>query len=142
MGISVAYSEVNEAMIAIAVHDGTYLNDFCVHQVSWAGGLSESKCVSDCIISDLCSNRRATLSKYIGVGLPLELVARMPQLCSRLWVELDMVPIGLATDKESTTKDSQKYWDRKSVEEQADSVARKCIMSVLFSRTFVPNIRY
>lgn len=142
MGISVAYSEAKEAMIAIAVHDGTYLNDFCVHQVSWASGLSESKCVSDCIISNLSSNRRATLSKYIGVGLPQELVTRMPQLCSRLWVELDVVPIGLATGKESTMMNGPEYWDSKCVEEQADSLARKCIMSVLFSGTVIPDIRY
>jgi len=48
-----------------------------------------------------------------------------PNLCSRLWLELDIVPISIAMEVEG---EEQGFWGVKWVDEQADSMARKCIM--------------
>ncbi len=55
---------------------------------------------------------------------------KSPKLCSRLWLELDVVPISIMPEVEryeAELKESS-VWNSKCVDEQADSMARKCIM--------------
>lgn len=53
-----------------------------------------------------------------------------PQLCSRLWSELDIVPISMepAPEGHEAGPEDKVFWSIKCVDEQADSMARKCIM--------------
>ena len=120
-------------MVAFAIHDGTYLLDFAVKHLTWDSEHSAPRVIADFVVSELAKYEREHLSKFIGGGLPQILINLSPALCSRLWAELDIIPIIPDTHRarESDALQGQTYFDCKSVEEQADSLARKCIMSVL-----------
>lgn len=85
--------------------------------------------IADHIIKELEEYEHKNLCKFIGAGLPYELMERSPTLYSRLWLELDIVPISFITQLERReTANDRIHWDAKCVDEQADSMARKCIM--------------
>ena len=112
--------------MALAIHDTTYLVDFSVKHVVLDDALSLGEdLIADYIISAVKSYEQNNFSKFIGVGLATTLRYMSPSLCSRLWLELDIVPIVLRPDDDHKEKS---FWDVKRVDEQADSMARKCIM--------------
>ena len=64
-------------------------------------------------------------SKFLGAGITDTLFQEIsPELPSRLWKELDVVPLvfGVGISYPRNMKDTQR------VDEQADACARKCIM--------------
>jgi hypothetical protein len=88
--------------------------------------------IADYVIDELKKYEQKTMSKFIGAGIPYELMKISSQLCSRLWAELDIVPISMeavSEGHEEGIKDKA-FWAVKCVDEQADSMARKCIMWV------------
>jgi alpha,alpha-trehalose phosphorylase (configuration-retaining) len=108
-----------------------YLHDFSVKHIELDGPESKRKdIVTDYIVNDLWNYEKKGFCKFIGAGVPNELRKIAPKLSSRLWSELDIVPISLRLNQESYSSRGQKsaYWDIKAVDEQADSMARKCIM--------------
>lgn len=129
VGISAVFSDLHTAIVAIAIHDITYLLDFSVHDVELNGRLDiEDDPIADHIIKQLENYERETASKFIGAGLPHGLLKRSPRLCSRLWLDLDIVPITIKPDENSDDDNVKDFWAHKCVDEQADSMARKCIM--------------
>lgn len=60
--------------------------------------------------------------------MPLDLAKRSPLLSSRLWLELDIVPILIRPHWNQDFEEDDHYWSSKCVDEQADSMVRKCIM--------------
>ncbi|EHL00958.1 putative Trehalose phosphorylase [Glarea lozoyensis 74030] len=68
------------------------------------------------------------MSKYIGAGVPCDLLKKSPTLGSRLWLELDIVPISIEPEAKKGKKETC-FWNVKFVDEQADSMARKCIFT-------------
>jgi alpha,alpha-trehalose phosphorylase (configuration-retaining) len=108
-----------------------YLQDFSVKTLELDGSEeSRQDIVTDYIIKDLSSYERKIFAKFIGAGVPDELMKMAPKLCSRLWAELDIVPITTKPGEESHSYrgNNTPHWDMKNVDEQADSMARKCIM--------------
>jgi hypothetical protein len=131
VGISAVFGEAHTAVVAVAIHDGTYLLDFSVQNLELAAHLQEGEDrIADYVIQELQSYEQKNLSKFIGAGLPHNLMNKAPRLCSRLWAELDTVPVTIKPELEEveTSKTDNDYWDVKCVDEQADSMARKCIM--------------
>lgn len=84
--------------------------------------------IADHVMKELEEYEHKNLCKFIGAGLPFDLVERSPTLCPRLWLELDVVPISVMPQLERHTAKGRHQWDAKCVDEQADSMARKCIM--------------
>jgi hypothetical protein len=83
------------------------------------------------VLQELKAYEHQNLSKFIGAGLPYALMKKSPRLCSRLWLELDIVPIVMKPDMEGDEGANERtFWEQKCVDEQADSMARKCIMCV------------
>lgn len=82
------------------------------------------------MIVSLEAYEHENLCKFVGAGLPVELLKRAPQLCSRLWLDLDIVPISIKPEVESHEAEAgdPSFWATKCVDEQADSMARKCVM--------------
>lgn len=69
--------------------------------------------------------------KFIGATLSTELVERCPELCSRLWAELDILPIVLSKSEEKLNWGLfDENWAYISLDDQAESIARKCIGQV------------
>ncbi len=113
-------------VIALAIHDTVYLVDFSVNRL----GLEETvksghDIIADYVIKQVQKYERDNFSKFIGAGLPTTVKYMSPSLCSRLWLELDIVPLVMRPDDEQK---EMSFWDVKRVDEQADSMARKCLM--------------
>ena len=120
------FSDSNQAIIALVIHDCVYLLDFCVNHIGWNDEHYAAISIADFIISKLSNYEHEHLCKILGAGVAQKVISR------NLWAELDILPIsshgysieGLEARHEQTS------WDSRSVEEQADSMARKCIMPV------------
>ncbi|KAK0110556.1 hypothetical protein ONS96_002161 [Cadophora gregata f. sp. sojae] len=136
-GIAVAFSDNDSAVIAVAIHDSTYLTDFSVEtiQLKDAVGKGEDP-IADYVVTQLEKYEHTNIAKFIGAGLPAELLKKSPRLCSRLWLELDIVPVTIVPELEGFERNTKgkNFWSSKCVDEQADSMARKCIMH------FGPNL--
>lgn len=131
VGISAVFNDTSTAMVAIAIHDGIYLVDFCVHPVDLTSKQTGYDPIADYVIKKMEDFQLPNACKFVGAGIPYDLMKQSPKLCSRLWLELDVVPVSIASHLEGhgmVTKDGT-YWDSKGVDEQADSMARKCIMN-------------
>jgi hypothetical protein len=123
---------LGRADVAIAVHDGVNLQDYCVKSVYLNRQHSQDDHIADYVVNELKTYERSYLAKFIGAGLPQGLRERSPSLPSRLWLELDIVPILIMVDivdhgARTKIKDPS-YWHNKAVDEQADSMVRKCLM--------------
>lgn len=108
-----------------AIHDGTYSVDFAVQNLRLSKDSSEEeqrRMVEDHIISSLAKYRKDHVCKLLGAGVTAELDSAGPHLCSRLWSELDIVPVVF---KDTAIMDQEA--PAENVDELADSVARKCL---------------
>jgi hypothetical protein len=131
--------------ICCTIHDGCYSVDFRIQEITIGRGVSNTKqasIIAAHIISGLKEFEHDNDCKFVGAGLTEHLLSLCPKLSSRLWLELDIVPAvfygGLAT-KDTRSEINPKNPPR-SVDEQADSVVRKCIMFVVdFYHNFSSN---
>lgn len=83
------------------------------------------------MISELSAYRKKHVCKILGAGIARELHQKSPNLCSRLWAELDIVPFVVDSNRLVPTK--QAHERQASVDEIADSAARKCLAYVPLS---------
>jgi hypothetical protein len=68
--------------------------------------------------------------KILGVALSRSLHERIPALCPQLWAELDIVPIVLVEEPDAVATAeamTKLHFQQKPIDEQAESLARKCI---------------
>lgn len=130
VGISAVFSDDHTAVVAIAVRDTVYLHDFTIKHLELNGAPANGQdIITDYVVDELSAYEHKNFVKFVGAGLPHNLMKMAPTLSSRLWAELDIVAISIKSSQEDEN-DSQdmSYWDVKCVDEQADSMARKCIM--------------
>jgi len=112
--------------VAVAIHDTVYLIDFSVEFIALQDAVQTGgDIIADHVISKIEKYEHDNFCKFIGAGLPTTLKVMSPTLCSRLWLELDIVPIVMRPDDENKEKN---FWNVKRIDEQADSMARKCIL--------------
>ncbi|EGC48206.1 clock controlled protein [Histoplasma capsulatum var. duboisii H88] len=128
-GISVCSNDNNEVVISLAVRDTTYFLDFSEHRFPIDERAHPSAdVITDFVLLELRRYEHEHLEKFVGMALPRELAERCPHLCPRLWRELDIVPLVLhGKGVHSVGWINREYWDTKTLDEQAESVARKCI---------------
>jgi hypothetical protein len=124
--------DIDNAEIAIAIHDGIFsLQDFRVKSIDLRQH-SQGDEIANHVVKELKSYECCYLAKFIGAGLPQELIERSPNLPSRLWLELDVVPISIMVDTsghgDGTKAKNPSCWHEKGVDEQANSMVRKCVM--------------
>lgn len=90
----------------------------------WAG-------FTEFVLGKVRSYQEKHSQKFVGLAMSSELCERCPALCSRLWAELDIIPIVLRSSEEKVSlglyEEDLTY---KSLDEQAESIARKCIRLV------------
>lgn len=126
MGISATFTGKDKAVVAIAAHDTVYLVDYYIKEIN----LEDSKDpdhdrIAQNVIEQIQMYEEKNFIKFVGAGLPVSLATVSPTLCSRLWLELDIVPIVMHADRFIT---ASSFWESRRVDEQADSMARKCLM--------------
>ncbi len=137
LGISAVFADDHTAVVALAIHDSVYLVDCSVKRLELdekSGGSDDT--IADHIIEEIEKYEHENFAKFIGTGLPTTLKYMSPSLCSRLWLELDIIPIVMRPDEEHK---EASFWDVKRVDEQADSMARKCILN--FGPSLVPILQ-
>jgi hypothetical protein len=119
------FSNDQTAVVAVAINDGVYLIDFSVKQIVLDDPLKMGQdLVADYVLEEVEKYEHENFAKFIGAGLSTTLRYMSPSLCSRLWLDLDIVPVVFHPDEEG----GPSFWDVKCVDEQADSMARKCTM--------------
>ncbi|KAK2803027.1 hypothetical protein FQN51_004056 [Onygenales sp. PD_10] len=132
-GISVSSSSEGEVTVSLAVRDTTYFLDFSEHHfpVDEAAHPTENV-ITDFVVLELRRYENEHLEKFIGIAMPRDLAERCPNLCPRIWSELDIVPVVLhGKGVHSVGWINREFWTEKTLDEQAESVARKCITFVL-----------
>lgn len=126
LGVSAILTDDHTAAVAIAVHDTTYLIDFSLKHIPLDDAMiSPDNLIADFVISEAERYEHENFAKFIGAGLPTTLEEMCPRLCSRLWLDMDIIPIVIHPTNEPK---KAAFWDGKHVDEQADSMARKCIL--------------
>jgi hypothetical protein len=152
MGIAITQGPKESFEVAFAALDGTYSTDFAVYSLQGPSardfitssrpsdtdpmifGPSSTqgyhKVLTDFIVGKLCSYQKRHMYKYIGVGLTKQASEISPQLCSRLWLELDAVPFVFTPTFEALATGEQ-HCDM-TVDEEANSMARKVTTYVFF----------
>ncbi|EIM90300.1 trehalose synthase [Stereum hirsutum FP-91666 SS1] len=77
--------------IAISIHDSVYNTDFSDTLLDY--NPNDPPDVEEHVIQTLRNFSHEHLSKFLGAGVTLSLLREAPNLCTRLWLELDIVPI-------------------------------------------------
>lgn len=127
-GVAVRFHLLAGATLAIAVRDSSYPLDFAQFECpsgsrrdGWAG-------FTEFILGKAREYQEKHCQKFVGLAMSTELCERCPELCSRLWAELDIIPIVLRSSEEKVSfglyEENLSY---KSLDEHAESIARKCI---------------
>ncbi|TRM61836.1 glycosyltransferase family 4 protein [Schizophyllum amplum] len=81
--------------IAISVHDSVYNTDFAsyVFPHTPLDPDTASKEIEKRVIDTLRKFSQEHLCKFLGAGITLSLIRDSPNICTRLWLDLDIVPI-------------------------------------------------
>ncbi|THH06404.1 hypothetical protein EW146_g9622 [Bondarzewia mesenterica] len=81
--------------IAISVHDSVYNTDFSSTVIPYTPNFSDEQSanIERHILQALRKFSSEHLCKFLGAGVTLSLLREAPNLCTRLWLELDIVPI-------------------------------------------------
>ncbi|KAJ5174497.1 uncharacterized protein N7482_000374 [Penicillium canariense] len=143
-GVSAFFSKKHGTTIAIAVRDTTYLLDF-VEKVYEPG--EHQPCAEEVvqyITSKLKAYEEKHLEKIVGVAMPKHVMDHCPDLCSHLWAKLDIIPLVLPESSlvdpfTSSEQAPPRNWDSKTVDEQAESMTRKCVR--LFGPENIPLLQ-
>ena len=141
---------LNNALdVAFVVHDGTYSIDFATTSIGGSSNDSSqtsattseagsgvttpataeqrAEFIAEDIITKIKEYRDKHYYKFVGAGLTKKAVQTCPQLPSRLWLELDIVPLVLepTSGRHNTgNPDAPNYM---LVDEEADAVVRKAL---------------
>jgi hypothetical protein len=142
------------ARFAIVVRNVSDLVRFFECQLPLVPSHDRATAVPDLILRTLIDYRKAFNEKFAAVALPRSLADQCPTLCLQLWKELDAVPYVIAREPHQRTHADQgeratfSGWEEKQIDEQADSIARKCIrytfqrpLSILFLHFKASSVR-
>jgi len=81
----------NKFEIALAVHDSVYATDFTSSTVTL--GKDKAKDIEAFVLLTLRKFSSEHLCKFLGAGVTVGLLKECPNLATRLWLDLDIVPI-------------------------------------------------
>ncbi|KAI6028851.1 glycosyltransferase family 4 protein [Pisolithus orientalis] len=81
--------------VAISVHDSVYNTDFSSTVVSYSPNdpAKNAADIENHVIDIIKRFSQEHICKFLGAGVTLSLLKECPNLCTRLWFELDIVPI-------------------------------------------------
>ncbi|MCJ1282590.1 hypothetical protein MMC26_001915 [Xylographa opegraphella] len=113
--------------VGLSANDATYSLDFTVRHLKELSESEEgrSKLVADFVIETMQKYQHEHLCKFLGAGITDTLFNDIsPELPPRLWKELDVVPLIFRVGMNYPVD----MEENQRVDEQADSMARKCVM--------------
>lgn len=119
---------------ALAIRDVTYLLDFVQEELKPKKDGSSCAEIGDFVVDQLQQYSARHMEKFIGLAMSQRLADACPGLCSRLWAELDVLPLVLREESRREGDDKftfglpdSKAWKIRSIDEQAESMGRKCV---------------
>jgi hypothetical protein len=128
VGVAVHFHLLGGATIACAVRDSVYPLDYAQYELPRGSRRDGWPGFSDFILGKVRDYQEEHSQKFIGLAMSIELSERCPELCSRLWAELDIIPIVLRKSEENVSLGiHEENLPSKSLDEHAESIARKCI---------------
>ncbi|KAL2872556.1 UDP-Glycosyltransferase/glycogen phosphorylase [Aspergillus lucknowensis] len=140
-GVAVRFHLMTGATLALAVRDSSYPLDFAQFEFpsgsrrdGWAG-------LTEFISAKARDYQEKHSQKFVGSAMSSDLCERCPDLCSRLWAELDIIPIVLRHTEEKVSWGLyEENLVHMSLDEHAESIARKCIRFFGPSQAPIPEI--
>ncbi|KAF5365743.1 hypothetical protein D9758_003268 [Tetrapyrgos nigripes] len=98
MWAGIAGSPINnntQYEIAISIHDSVYSTDYTSIAIPYSQGNLEKTGadVEQKVLDTLRMFSESHLCKFLGAGVTLSLLREAPNICTRLWKEMDIVPI-------------------------------------------------
>ncbi|KAE8330452.1 hypothetical protein BDV39DRAFT_170628 [Aspergillus sergii] len=134
-GISILHRDYEDSRAAIAFRNSAYLFDYIVFDLPAESSNTPVHTICNQIISELRTYSEKQKIKIVGLAMPLSLADKYRPLCPQLWRELDILPLVLE-HKERARADADQgelatfaSWNTKELDEQADSMVRKCMRS-------------
>jgi hypothetical protein len=126
------FSDDSTSVVSIAIRDTTYFLDFMVHEFSPEESQSHYSKAVDFVLYKLRDFSETHMEKFIGVAMPHHVAVQCYSLCSRLWAELDIVPLALPEESRDAEKsgNNDTRWSMRTLDEQAESMGRKCVRCV------------
>ncbi|GLB09741.1 hypothetical protein AtubIFM57258_005668 [Aspergillus tubingensis] len=144
-GLSVLFDD-DGVTVALAIRDTTYLLDFHQKDIVPQGGRTVCAEITDYVLNQLREYSDERLEKFIGLAMPTSVARRCSTLCSRLWSELDVIPLVLPEESNIGVDHYVDHpvrkstgWELKSIDEQAESMGRKCVR--LFGPENIPLLQ-
>ncbi|KAJ5239522.1 hypothetical protein N7468_004141 [Penicillium chermesinum] len=144
-GLSADLADDRPSGIAIAFRNTTYLLDFIEERLEPTKGVEAGKLLTDFVVSHLKTYAEKHFEKIIGMSMSAAVAERCPALCSRLWAELDVIPLvlpeasmGIHFEAPQSEAERQEMEPR-ALDEQAESMSRKCVR--LFGPDNIPLLQ-
>lgn len=109
------------ASVALSIRDTSVLRDFSIESVELDYEEGHDS-IANHVVQLLQSYEHYNMAKFIAAGVSDALQEYSSSLCSRLWFDLDIIPVVIPAENRHDREILQK-----PVDEQADSMARKCI---------------
>ncbi|PWY75899.1 UDP-Glycosyltransferase/glycogen phosphorylase [Aspergillus eucalypticola CBS 122712] len=136
-GLAARFHLLTGVTIAVAVRDSTYLLDFAQYTFTTSNQSHYQAEISQFIVEKMRDYQEQHGEKFIGLAMPTDLAERCPDLCTRLWSELDVIPIVLRKSEEKLSWGMfEEHLPHRSLDEHTESIARKCIR--FFGPTHAP----
>ncbi|KAJ5103403.1 hypothetical protein N7532_003932 [Penicillium argentinense] len=137
-GVSGYFASHHSSTIALAIRDPTYLLDFIQKEIQPDEERPCEELAVEFILAELKKYAETHLEKIMGIAMPRHVADCCKGLCSRLWAELDIIPLVLPeyslVDRFTTRRPSHpRTWDVKTIDEQAESMARKSVRFIVWS---------
>ncbi|KAK6439392.1 hypothetical protein LTR95_004406 [Oleoguttula sp. CCFEE 5521] len=134
VGLAIRPCQNHAVEIGLVCHDGTATIDFMVHMLHLSHAENEefpldlsihgkAQALEGCVVNTLRTIARDNACRFVAAGIASDIIQACPSLPSRLWMELDILPIVL-----------DRNFDRQDVDEIIDSMARKCVLPNLQPR--------
>jgi len=81
--------------IALSIHDSVYSTDFAADSIPYYRNDLEKSAIEieKHVVQTLKKFSQEHLCKFLGAGVALALLKESPNLCTRLWLDMDIVPI-------------------------------------------------
>ncbi|KAL4810360.1 hypothetical protein BDV18DRAFT_130840 [Aspergillus unguis] len=140
-----AIIEKEKVIFAVAIRDATYLVDFAQEELPLRDGSSLDSQIGDHMMNHLYKWCDTHQEKMQGLAIPEKIADSCPTICSRLWMELDIIPLVLPNNQKLDGAGEQfKFqesadWEMRTLDEQAESMARKCVR--LFGPEGIPLLQ-
>ncbi|KAG8764940.1 hypothetical protein FRC16_008215, partial [Serendipita sp. 398] len=79
--------------IGLSIHDATYSIDFSIKHLRFPNNEPNADEIARFVIETIKDFSKEHLVKFVGAGVTSRLVEYSPNVCGRLWRELDIVPL-------------------------------------------------